>query len=404
MSAPAVRATAVVDHQPIHKDWAVYVFMKPDAALERAAAADIEEMKLAATSDRLHLVVQLERGNDIERLVVANGQDRLAESPKRQVAAPGSLRDFLDWAGHQYPGKRRMLILWGHSRGVGIDFAGPTVATEIASAFRNEVNRTQAPASGPPEGALRLPALQSALKPAQRDDGKPFDVIGFDACYMGSLEYACELASETDYLVAAQGYIKRSGWDYRVVLDALSNDALPSPAEFAAHIVDHAAVLEGNTNLSRIDLTTLGPERGAGMVVAFRRLVAALTRVIDDPVEARALRIALKQTSYLQVRQFLDVRDLCYRLMDAFNEDVNAAAEEVLTAYDAVVRSRATGTALGVLNGLSIYCPLFQAEPSIGDATADVDAVVDHEEYGKLAFVKATGWQKLCELIDRRTT
>lgn len=422
MGAPTPKRSAA-SPTPVKKGWAIYVFMKPDAALEAAAVADIEEMKRGAPGDDVHVVVQFERANDVERLSIEGGKEVLARSQPRRPAAEDSVREFLEWAGQQYPGARRMLVIWGHSRGVGIDLAGPAAAPEAVGLSRADLALRRSP-SGPPRDALRISALSKAIPPKLVDSvadggpgvpGKPLHVLGFDACYMASVEYACELAGEADYLIAAQGYVKRSGWDYRAVLDSVRGTAPVAPDVLASTIVEHAAALEGNTALSRIKLSGIdlkaiaaastADERAKvrGIVGAFHRLVNTLMRVVADPIEARALRIALKQANYLQVRQFLDVRDLCFRLVDAFDGQVGAAASAVLAEYEDMVESRATGAALGVLNGLSIYCPLFRAEPPLGGASMDVDAVVDRDEYASLAFVKFTGWLKLCDMLEQRT-
>jgi Clostripain family len=422
MGAPTPQRSTT-NPAPVKKGWAIYIFMKPDAALEAAAVADIEEMKRAVPGDDVHVIVQFERANDVERLSIEAGREVLAKSSPRRPTAEDNVGQFLAWASQQYPATRRMLVIWGHSRGVGIDLAGPSAAPEAVGLSRADLSLRRSP-SGPPRDALRIPGLGRAISklvestsdPRASARKKPLDVLGFDACYMASLEYACELADEAEYVVAAQGYIKRSGWDYRGVLDSARDTGPIAPVDLASRIVEHAAALEGNTALSRIALNGIdlkairsastASERAkvTGIAGAFYRLVNALIRVVADPIEARALRIALRRTSYLQVRQFLDVRDLCYRLADAFDGDIGVAAEAVLVEYEAMVESRATGTALGVLNGLSIYCPLFHAEPPLGGASVDVDAIVDRDEYADLAFVKFTGWLKLCDMLEQRTT
>ncbi len=383
------------------KEWAVYVFMKPDAALEAAAVADIEEMKRAAPNDQVHVVVQLERVNDVERLSIEVGQEVQIRPDGRVYRPKDSLLGFVEWANASYPASRRMLVIWGHSRGVGIDLAGPRPDVLGLQPVNGSGRRTSP--SGPPADGLKLSEVEHATKPLATAGRSPrLDILGFDSCYMSSLEYACELATQANYLVAAQGYLRRSGWDYRALLNVLAGAKAAAPIELADRIVEHASTLDGNTNLSRIELSTVGGAQ-SGIVGAFTRLVAALERVIDDPIETRALRIALKQVSYLQVRQFLDVRDLCHKLGEGFDGAVGEAASAVLGEYERIVKSRATGTALGVLNGLSIYCPLFDAEPPVGNAVRDVDAVVDRTEYGNLEFVKVTRWQGLCDRLDERT-
>ena len=71
-----------------------------------------------------------------------------------------------------------------------------------------------------------------------------------------------------------------------------------------------SAALEGDVSLARLDLDK--SEALAAGIRGPRRVAPA--DVIADPDEAHALFIMLKRTSYFQVRQFLDLRDLCHRL------------------------------------------------------------------------------------------
>src|SRR3954463_7504627 len=125
MGAATARREAPAAQAPVTKEWAVYVFMKPDAALEAAAVADIEEMKRATSNDQVHVVVQLERVNDVERLSIEGGQETQIRPEGRVYAPKDSLFRFVEWANESYPASRRMLVIWGHSRGVGIDLTGP---------------------------------------------------------------------------------------------------------------------------------------------------------------------------------------------------------------------------------------------------------------------------------------
>jgi len=110
----------------------------------------------------------------------------------------------------------------------------------------------------------------------------------------------------------------------------------------------------------------------------------------------------LKRTSYFQERQVLDLRDLCHRLRAGFDGAVREAADRVLAAYHDMVFSRAIGAALGRLNGVSIYCPLFRAQRPFGADMPDVDAVVMEAQYERLKFASGTGWFALCRQLQPR--
>lgn len=390
-------------------EWAVYIYMKPDQALEEFAERDIQEMAAGVTGSAVPVVVHLEQQRDVQRLLIADGEARPvpdswtgATYPTRIPATTGSLEEFLAWASRNYRSRQRLVVLWGHSRGVGIDLVGPS-SMQVDQPSGPVPESVSLSPSGPAPDGLPLDTLLevgtklSGLARAAGASGKEIDVLGLDSCYMSSAEYAHALRTRVGFLVAAEGAVKRTGWNYRVILNELSRSPSLTPAGVARIIVDHVGSLDGDLSLAKLDL-----EKSPDFVAAFKELVDALLQAIQDADEAHALFIALKRTSYFQVRQFLDVRDLCHRLRSTFNGDVARMATRALVAYNALVYSRSTGVARGRLNGVSVFCPLFRAQLPFGDDTPDVDAVVDLDVYRALDFVTATRWLALCDALKPR--
>ena len=392
-------------------EWAVYIYMKPDQALEEFAERDIREMAAGVTGAAFPVAVQMDQERDVQRLSIAAGHaTRIDASTWKQAGTNRAIRasegfaDFLRWAGTRYPAKRRFVVLWGHSRGVGIDLVGP--AAEVVDVPDDAGGVFLRPSGAPPADGLSFEELfnlaavfPTAAQGIALQSGEPvsIDLLGLDSCYMSSAEFAHELTSRVGFLVAADGAVKRTGWNYRDVLGALSANPAMAPEALAATIVEHVARLDGDVSLARLDL-----EKSPALAQAFAALVSALRDVIVDPDEAHALYIMLKRTSYFQVRQFLDLRDLCHRLRAGFDGAVREAADRVLAAYHDMVFSRAIGAALGRLNGVSIYCPLFRAQRPFGSDTPDVDAVVMEAEYERLKFATGTGWFALCRQLQPR--
>ena len=392
-------------------EWAVYIYMKPDQALEEFAERDVEEMTAGVTGAAFPVVVHMDQERDVQRLLIANGEATpIAKSAWKGAAYRNRAIDpkdgfvrFLKWAAERYPSNRRLVVLWGHSRGIGIDLVGPAAAFDEAPE-PDAVPVLPATTSGPAPDGLRLDnlldvgtALPRSPRKALGAPGRTIDVLGLDSCYMSSAEFARQLEGRVGFLVAAGGAVKRTGWNYRMVLGALTANPRLTPQALADDIVAHVESLDGDVSLARLDLA-----KSVALTDTFAALVKALQAVIVDPDEAHALFILLKRTSYYQVRQFLDLRDLCQRVRTGFNGAVRSAAEDVLGAYEAMTFSRATGAALGRLNGVSIYCPLFQAQQPFGGDLPDVDAIVDPATYDDLDFVQATGWAAMCQQLGRR--
>ena len=169
------------------------------------------------------------------------------------------------------------------------------------------------------------------------------------------------------FLVAADGAVKRTGWNYRFVLGALSAAKPPlSPDALARTIVDHVATLEGDVSLAGLNL-----DKSEAMEEAFEELVATLQAVMADPDEAEALFIMLKRTSYLQVRQFLDLRDPCHQMRAGFGGAVATAADKVLARVPRNGVCAGNGDGGGTPEwGQHSYCPLFRAREPFGGRSA----------------------------------
>jgi hypothetical protein len=395
------------DHKPVVKAWAIYVFMRPDNALELAAWNDIREMTLAGTGADAHVIVQLEQANDRHRLSIADGVvSALADPPTHRSTPFDDLGDFIQWAATNYPGDQKLLIVWGHSRGVGIDLVGPRAEVpgmDPASPVRPTIGPSHAsphPDALTFQNLLKIGALFKGLAAAGSGPVRPgpaLDLLGLDSCYMSSVEFAHALTGDVGRLVASQSYMKLSGWNYATILGFLRRTPKATPAELADAIVAHVDELADGTTLAHLDLDQAQP-----LADAFRKLVDALRKEAIDPVKADVLGILAKRVAYLKVRQFLDLRDLCHKLRDYFGGKIGDAAVEVLAAYKKlVVRARANGRAAGLLNGVSLYYDGVSASRPFGNAAEDVDAVVDLDAYGQLPFVKETGWQALVTAIER---
>lgn len=407
------------------KEWAVFVFMKPDADLELAAVDDVEEMKKVGDTSRFHLALQIERVNDVEQLVIESGTESLrTERARRQPTLNKSLQSFLDWGFRAFPARHRMVILWGHTRGVGFDLTGPRedlpdlpfpsgISTGFASAGENarlvRATQTEAPVEDGHADELTIEqigtAFQGLTAPAEgRGAMKPgsqaIDILGLDSCYMSSVEFAHQLRNSVRFIVASQSFIRTQGWDYRTILERVAGfKGDLSPRDMGALIVHHVEKLPGATNLSLLDLNHSDTFAGTmhGLV---RALQAAIRRDAD---ERRALQIFLKRTAFLKVRQFLDLRDLCHKLRQNFAGEVAERANAVLERFDQLVaRNEAQARALGLLNGVSIFYPYLRARRSIPvfDGQEEVDAVVDFVDYKNLDFVRDTGWGGLLDAVE----
>jgi hypothetical protein len=392
-------------------DWTVLVFMVPDEGLERSAFADIKEMQSVPDTDRFNLLVQMHRPDGTDRFRIVNGEVFFEDDPPFATIEQ-SLASFVDWGFTTYQSTYKMVILWGHSYGVGMNLFSPrqdlrgvgetpgprtivpraSLSTLFSGNGVNGVNpvrvvdRTQ--------NSLSIQSLAQLLK-GETGRGK-IDVLGMDSCYMSSAEAAFELRHATEYLVASESFIREQGWDYAKVFALLANNPSIGPEPLGQGIVrtlDESATrtisllkLSGADDLAR---------EGSACMDALLELVK------DDPAAKRALKSCFERTSFLKVRQFLDLRDL----VDKLKAEFPAVAEQLDNLDDeaaaVIIAARAFGEGVGLLQGLSIYYPHVEAVISLGagDDNGEVNAVVDLDEYATLEFVQQTSWKDVLNAL-----
>lgn len=105
---------------------------------------------------------------------------------------PATLADFLCYAYDAFPAEGYSLILWDHG-------GGPLYGYGSDELFNYD--------------GLYLWELQEALA-ATPFAKRQFDIIGFDACLMASLETAAILRPYARYMVASEEVEDGNGWDY----------------------------------------------------------------------------------------------------------------------------------------------------------------------------------------------
>ena len=172
-----------------------------------AASEDIAEMT-AANADNINITLQTGGAaawenasisdGKTERHIIKNGELQNVENlGEAQMTSPNTLTDFIKWSASNYPADRYELLLWNHGGGTALGFGYDEMY---------------------PDDMLSLSQIGNALS----DSGIKFDIVGFDACLMGTIETAYMLEPYADYLVASEEYEPGTGWYYSEWLKNLS--------------------------------------------------------------------------------------------------------------------------------------------------------------------------------------
>ena len=211
--------------------WLVMLYQDADdKILEQDIYVDLNEAERVGSSDRVHIVAQVDRfqagyqgdGNwTTARRFYVTQDDDLQRVGSQQVTDLGevnmsdgaTLVDFVAWAVETFPADRHVLILSDHGMGWPGGWSDP------APGGRGDRSIPLASALG---DQLYLMELDGALEEIRARTGlNQFELIGMDACLMGHLEVFSALAPHARYAVASQETEPALGWAYTGFLEAL---------------------------------------------------------------------------------------------------------------------------------------------------------------------------------------
>ena len=179
------------------------------------AGKNIDEMLSANIGDNVNIVIETGgtktwRSHDIDskaiqRYEVVSGRLKLIETlDNADMGEPQTLTDFLVWGQKNYPANNSMLILWDHGAGA------------VKGACFDENYSFD---------ALTLNEIKTALEYAKLKN--KFDIIGFDACLMASVETAYYVYNYARYMLGSEEIEPAGGWDYKTLCEVFSESNNP---------------------------------------------------------------------------------------------------------------------------------------------------------------------------------
>ncbi len=340
---------------PSEADWTMLVYMAADDDLEQAALDNINEMAEIGSSERVNVIVQIDRApegrngggftrsplinladfSSTKRLRVEHGSVvEVADLGETCTCDPAPLADFIAWGLSKYPAKRTALVLWDHggaTHGFGWDVTSGNRGLSI-------VDMGKGVAAG----------LAAAHRPR-------FDLLGFDACLMSNLGVVYELRRFSDVFVGSEEVEPSIGWAYAPVVRAMEANA--SPSMLARDIVQSFAAACLDTNAS--DMATLAAfdsNKVDGIVAALDDLgdrLQAKTKVAADWFPVARARTAAEQygagggeqTPYATV-DAVDFATGAVRALGQENQVAAAVDAATIVAYHGAGRPGAHGISL----------------------------------------------------------
>lgn len=323
------------------------------STLTDTAQASLDQMTKASAGNQVKFVVTTGAGTEshddvkwtsTQRWLIAGGQrTELAAPAQADLTKPDALQDFLVWGIKTYPAQRYAVILNDH--GGAYDGFG-------YSAQGNS--------------HLSLDQLVSAFGNTKSETGATFDLIGFDACMMASVEVAAAMKPFGRYLAASED-LEYGSWDYTAIVSSLANhpgmDGLAlgkliadSYYDFAGASAKDAAekqLLTADFTFSVTDLQQIDP-------------LLQVVNQLGDELRSGKYRATQIADIRSQTQSFLtdwivntDVVDLLQfsRGLTGLQPPLAATGEVVAAQIKHAVVYQRVGSARGEVAGLNIFMP-----------------------------------------------
>ncbi len=329
------------------------------------ATADLQEMLDAELSDQVNVLVYTGGCKAWKNSAVSSavnqiykveneGLRRLIEDAGTSAMTdPANLTSFIKYCRENYPANREMLIFWDHGGG------------SVTGYGYDEKN--------PRGGSMTLAGIDRALK----DAGGSFDVIGFDACLMATVETALMLDPYADYLVASEETEPGVGWYYTNWLTGLSQNTSMPAIELGKRIADDfvevcAEKCRGQkTTLSVVDLA----EAAKTVPPALNAFANDTTGLIKDG------KFQTVSTARSGAREFaqssgIDQVDLTHLALNLGTETGKTLADALLGA----VKYSRTSSNMTNAYGLSAFFPMRKVS-SVDSAVKTYEAIGMDGEY-----------------------
>jgi clostripain len=383
---------------PDQQTWLVMLYDDADdEILEEDMLNDLNEAELVGSSDRVHIVAQMDRydgGYDgdgdwttAKRFLIQHDDDldklhskELADLGEVNMADADTLIDFVTWATKTYPANKYVLIMSDHGAGWPGGWSDSSTTTD---------GRDDIPLAQSFGDMLFLMELGDALKQivAATSIGQ-FELIGLDACLMSSLEVYSAVAPYARYAVASQEVEPSLGWAYAAWLGRLVDSPEIDGAELAKAIVDsyidqdqqivddkarakyvkRAYEYADNTTAEEIaaeesksiTLTGVDLARIPDLLKALDTLARALAKIDQKPVAASRRYAQAFETVFDddQPKPYIDIGNFARLLKEKTNDrTVRAAADALIAAIGQAVIDEKHGEEKAGATGISIYFP-----------------------------------------------
>ncbi len=304
------------------------------------ATSDLNEMLYGGLSnEKLNVIVEtggcrrwrnsVIKAKKLQRWsLTGQGMELLEESQSSPMTDEDELSDFIQFCKTKAPADRYMLIFWDHGGG-------------SVSGFGYDETY--------PNDSMNIGEISTALKKG----GVKFDLIGFDACLMATLETAIAIEPYADYMIASEESEPGTGWYYTNWLKLLNENTSTNTLNLGRQICDDFTaknVMYASSTGTTLSVTDLAEVDNIVQkrLAAFGKGIADQLKSKDYQTVAIARNDSREFASSSRLDQ-IDLVDFCSRLNSDESKELASAVKSAVK-YNRVSR-------ISNAYGLSIYFP-----------------------------------------------
>ncbi len=391
-----VSPSEAIAAEPEVREWTFLIFINGNNNLDSFGDDDLNELEQVGSTDHLHVVVQwasLQR-RDVRRMYVTkDSQPQRVNSIELANLGPVDmgdwhrLVDFVEWGVKNFPAKRYFIDVWNHGSGWHRDHLF-SKRTDVF--FPTDISHDDI--SG---HAITTVELGLAMQAAATAIGHKVDLYGSDACLMGMLEVASQMADAVEYFVGSEEVEPAPGWAYGDFLKEWITKPLRPTIE-VAKILTRTYVRSyegGSQGRNQVTLSAFDLKRMGAIEHAFTELAQALATLPSAALAEIRGRLAQTQTFYFD--DYADLGDFLNRLEEGRHvqlrtPEFRARIQSLRAELQNFVISNETTQSYARAQGAALWLPYSRA--LLNDFAP---------AYALLTFEKTTGWlaalQKLWE-------
>lgn len=330
--------------------WAVYLYLCGSdlESEDGAATSDIMEMLEVELPENVQVVIETGGAygwqndwvdpNYLERYVYSsNGMELIEQQSLANMGDPDTLHDFLTFCKENYPADHQAVLFWNHGDG-----------SVAGVAFDENYNYD----------SLTLDEMYDAFSDVYEVsiNDQPFELVGFDACLMATIDTAFTFMDVAKFMVASEETEPGNGWYYTGWLQELADHPEMNGAQLGKAICDSYVEgcemewTEDSVTLSVTDLSAVEP-----LIVAYDNVgKEALRSASEDDTFitefARSARSAenyggnSKEEGYTNMVDLGDLVKYSEELLPETSADLlNCLEQSIVYKVNGPYRSQSTG-------------------------------------------------------------